>query len=85
MQKQPADRGVEKVSEWMTMKINDKYLSPGNPGHLLKDIHDSVIFKVMREKRADSVVKLSVSKRESQRVATHGRYFTGRLFKDCLG
>jgi len=85
MQKQPADRGVKKVSEWMAMKINDKYFSPGDAGHLLKNFHDRVIFKVMREKRADCEVKLSVGKGESQRVATHSRYFAGRLFKDCLG
>ena len=67
------------------MKINDKYFTPGDAGHLLQNFHDRLIFKVMREKRADSEVKLSVGKGESQRVATHSRYFAGRLFKDCTG
>src|SRR5215218_10775974 len=73
MQDELADGCVKKIRHRMTMQIDDEYPSLRNAAHLTKNMDHLLVEKVMREQRADDVIKLGFIKRQIQSIPAHRR------------
>src|ERR1700750_1422705 len=70
VQNELADRRVEKIRDRMAMQIDHKYPPSCNTAHLTKNVDHLLVEKVVRKQRAHHIVKLCVTKRKTECIAT---------------
>src|SRR6478672_719028 len=81
-----ANSCVKKVGDGMTVKIYHEDPASRNPSEFAENSHHLCIFEMVREERAEPVIKLAIHKWKSKGVATNGVNFRKlrRPFRDCL-